>query len=76
MILTPRLKNTKKATQVNKMSYIQVKCECGGKAMIYIREDRVFRSGETIGKNACDLCGSRVEASLQLEITKPRKELK
>ena len=58
------------------MSFIQVKCECGGKAMIYVREDRVFKPGEILGKNACDLCGSRLEAYLQFEITKPRDELK
>ena len=44
--------------------------------MIYVREDRVFKPGEILGKNACDLCGSRLEAYLQFEITKPRDELK
>ena len=52
------------------MSYIQVKCECGGKAMIYVREDRIYKTGEELDHNACDLCGSRVEASIVVNTIK------
>ena len=52
------------------MSYIQVKCECGGTAMIYISEDRVFENGEELDHYACDLCGSEVEASIVIKTTK------
>lgn len=38
--------------------------------MIYIREDRVFKTGENIGHNICSLCGLRVEASVVVNTIK------
>jgi len=51
------------------MSYVQVECDCGGTAMIYIQEERVHKAGADLGSNACSSCGARVEASIRIKVS-------
>lgn len=47
------------------MSYMRVECpECGASSMIYPREERTYKSGDTIGYNGCFSCGERIEATV------------
>ena len=52
------------------MSYVLTKCNCGEIVKVYVREDRVFKTGEPLGENICHLCGSKVKASINIETTK------
>mgnify|MGYP000241533866 CR=1 FL=1 len=56
------------------MAPIVVKCKmCGESVLIYPEENRVYESGEELGRNGCMRCGSRVEATLSISVSS-RKE--
>ncbi|MCK4668292.1 hypothetical protein KAU33_16185 [Candidatus Dependentiae bacterium] len=56
------------------MAPISVKCEmCGDSVLIYPEDNRIYESGQEIGHNGCMRCGSRVEATLSINVSK-RKE--